>query len=120
MLDDEENCVICKNKILQNEESVNCDGSCIRKYHAKCLKFTTNFLKQFRENKNVFYNCDDCANKLIMSLNATVKKMLSYLQIIDERMKRYDLELKCTNESVETCIDTIREKHEDLKAEMKK
>jgi len=121
MLEDGEyNCAICENKILQSEESVNCDGSCLRKYHAKCLKFTTTFLKQFRENKNVLYNCDDCANNPIVSLNSTVKKMLSYLQIIDERMKRYDLELKCTNESVETCIDIIREKHKDIKDIIKK
>lgn len=68
----------------------------------------------------MFYKCDDCANDPIMPLNATVKSMLSYLQIIDERIKRHDIELKCTNESIETCIDIIREKHEDIKAEIKK
>lgn len=71
--------------------------------------FTSSFLKQFKECKNTLFNCDDCVNNPIASMSETVKKMLSYLQIIEERIKRHNTELKCTNKSIELIIEEMSE-----------
>ena len=121
IMDDNVNCAIC-NKLIhpQIDETVKCNGSCFKRFHAKCLKLTTSFLKQVRECKNVFVNCDDCAVNPIMSLNETVKKMLSYLQIIDERIKRHDEEFKIVNEEINTMNEMNNNNTEGIKAEINK
>lgn len=113
-------CVICKIAITQNDESIKCDGACLRKFHVRCLKFTPSFLKQFKECKNLLYNCDVCVCSPITSLSETVKKMLSYLQIIDERIKRHDNEFQCVFENIELVHDNMRENKGHLMDEIEK
>lgn len=102
-------CVICKNAVTQDDESIKCDGTCFRKFHVKCLKFTPSFLKQYKECKNLLFNCNECVCNPIASLSETVKKMLSYMQIIDERIKRHDDQFKYAYESIELVHENMRE-----------
>lgn len=102
-------CAICKVAVAKSDESIKCDGTCFRKFHVKCLKFTPSFLKQYRECKNLLFNCDSCVSNPIASLSETVKKMLSYLQIIDERINRHDTEFECVSENIELIHDNMRE-----------
>lgn len=83
-------CAVCEDDFVNDEEVIKCSGLCLKKYHAKCLKFNLTIQKCFRDNRNVFYKCDDCIINPQDSMNATVIKFLSYLQIIDERIKRQD------------------------------
>lgn len=113
-------CGICKSTVNQSDESMKCDGTCLKKFHVKCLKFSPSFLKQFKECKNLLFNCDECVSNPIASMSETVKKMLSYLQIIEERIKRHDTEFKCTYESIKLLHEEMSENKRLLRDEIEK
>lgn len=94
-------CQICSKQIAKKEEKVTCDSLCNTSYHSKCIGFNATALKFYRECRNLKYICDECENKPDASLGKTLKMVLSYLCIMDERLNRQGENLLNLNAEVE-------------------
>lgn len=86
----ENKCAKCSNELVNNFETVNCNGACNKKYHYKCIGFTAPNLKFLNEHHNVKYICDDCENRPVSVLNKTIQNIFNYICIFDERFKRQE------------------------------
>lgn len=117
-------CQICSKGIPKKEEQVTCDGLCNTSYHSKYIGFNATTLKFYRECRNQKYICDECENHPDTALNKTLKMVLSYLCIMDERLNRQgeslaninteiekiaNNKLECSNELSEQLDNTIKE-----------
>lgn len=107
------NCKLCDKECKSGEETVFCLGPCHRKVHAKCIGFTPTALKFYRECKNLTYECDECLDEPNRQINETLKKVLSFMCIFDERLNRQEI----NNETLCKRIDEIKS---ELVAEMNK
>lgn len=113
-------CDLCEVEFEQDDDIVKCNGVCIRKYHVKCLKFNASVSKHLRECKNIQFICVDCIYNQNASLNETVIKLISYMQIIDERVKRNDEKVEGIYGEIRNINDVIIQNSEQIKTEIKK
>lgn len=117
-------CQLCKKTVTKEEDKVTCDGMCEEIFHYKCIGFTTTSLKLYRECRNLKYICDECENQPDASLTKTIKSILSYLCIMDERLNRQGesinsiskemerklVEVESNTKDKKTYADTVRDK----------
>ena len=116
-----EECKVCK-KTIKSEDMVTCDGICNTHYHFKCLEFTSSNFKFYKEQRNVKYICDECENQPDAALHKTIKKILSYMCIMDERLNRQSKNIVNINSEIEKLVvqatesgDTINISNTDIK-----
>lgn len=84
----DEKCAICDKKVNNEDEKVICAGSCPNIYHFKCLGFNATAFKFYKSCQNLRYTCEECDTNPEMALHNTIKSLLSYICIIDERLNR--------------------------------
>ncbi len=104
-----------KKKFKESEELVICNGPCNKKVHAKCVGFTSTTLKFFKECDNLLYECDICQKNPMKIMTHSVKKMLSFMCIFNERLCRQ--EINC--DSIFKNLDGVNNSIIDFKGEMK-
>lgn len=94
---------ICKKFMLdfkERDNAISCDGACDNKYHQKCWKINAAGVKAYNECQNLKMLCDECLKDPVNTLNETLKKILSYMCIIDERLNRQDRNLEQINDAL--------------------
>lgn len=90
------------NEIVDDEDDdfVVCDGLCDKKYHIKCSVGKTVYNK-FVENENLLFLCEECRKFSIKSLNGHLRKIMSYLFILDEKLDRQNSKMINLSTSLE-------------------
>lgn len=114
---EDNNCSECKKEIKNTDELVRCDGVCNRVYHFKCLSFNITSYKFYCQCRNLKYICDDCTDHPDNMMNGIVKKLFSYLCIIDERLNRQGDSLTNIKKDIENVMIAIKDK--DVPTNMK-
>lgn len=100
MMDGNNSCCKCVIDFKDSDVIFSCDGACVNKYHQKCLKINSTGLKTYNDCSNLKVLCDECLKDPVMTLNVTMKKILSYMCIIDERLNRQDKKLENINDAL--------------------
>lgn len=113
-------CKLCAKECKSNEETVFCLGPCHRKVHTKCVGFTPTALKFYRECKNLSYECDECQDEPNKQVNETLKKILSFMCIFDERLNRQETNSETIFKGIEEINSVIQNSKSELKAEINK
>lgn len=109
----EKKCANCN--VALKGEVVKCSGVCEKIYHAKCAGFTTNSLKFFVESKNLIFRCDECIIKPDIMMGETIKKILSFMCMFDERLHRQEKsnefmckQIECVNENLKHISEQVK------------
>lgn len=111
-------CPLCDKAVIKEEDRVTCDGICETMFHSKCIGFTTSSLKLYRENRNIKYICDECENHPDAALTKTMKHVLSYLCIQDERINRQGKDITNINKNIEQMINSTDENNKGVKEQL--
>lgn len=95
-------------------EILKCEGLCNKIYHAKCVNCTTTNFKFIEQSTNIIFRCDECMLKPDVMIYETMKKILSFMCMTDERMNRLEKsneklckEMVYINESVKRMSEHI-------------
>lgn len=113
-------CKLCDKKCETGEERIHCMGPCHRNFHAKCIGFTPVPLKFYRQCDNLFYECDECRDNPYKVISITLDKLLSFLCILDERLKRKETESDSIIKHFETLSEHLQKQEYERKAELNK
>lgn len=114
-MEDESICKLCEKKFKDTEELLICNGPCNKKVHSKCVGFTATTLKFYKECDNLLYECDLCQSNPIKMMNESVKKLLSFMCIFNERINRQEI----YSESMFKHFDCLNNNFIELKGEIK-
>lgn len=112
-------CDVCTKTLSNVDDLINCKGLCNKKFHSKCVKLTPTVAKHMRECKNLQFNCNECSKNPGASLNSTIMTMMSFLHIIDERVKRHDQKFSGIDDQLKDISELIKKNCEEIKAEVK-
>lgn len=113
-------CKLCNKQCEESTERIYCQGPCQQKFHSKCVGFTPVSLKFYRSSDNLIFECDDCRDNPNRMLNVTLNKMLSFLCIFDERLKRQETNCDQIFKHFETINGNLQRCESEIKAEMNK
>lgn len=94
-----EDCYICESETTP-ADSLRCEGVCGRNIHAKCAVISKSLLKGYKETDNMYYICEKCIGLSMIAVNKKLDKVMSIFNIYDERVTRYDRDMKVLLESV--------------------
>lgn len=97
-------CAKCSIEIKDSDSAIVCDGTCANKFHTKCLKLNAASVKIFNDIANMKFLCDSCLKDPLATLSDSVKKILSFMNIIDERLNRNDRNIENLNINIERCM----------------
>lgn len=114
-MEEEITCKLCDKKFKESDELIICNGPCDNKVHPKCVGFNTTTLNFYKECDNLIYECDTCQKNPIRMMNRSVKKLLSFMCIFNERINRQEI----NSETIFKRLDGITESFLDLKVEIK-
>lgn len=92
-------CYICEDEVSE-ADSIKCDGICERTMHAKCIGMNKTVRKAYCELDNLYYMCNECIGDSLKAVNNKLNKILSVVQIYDERIARYESDMREVKESV--------------------
>lgn len=113
-------CRKCENTIKDNEEKVFCLGPCHKQFHAKCFGFTPTALKFYRECRNVSMECDDCLDDPTKMINKTLDKILSFMNIFNERLNRQQIKSEIIHKKIVELDSNVQKSEIEIKAELNK
>lgn len=91
-------CYICEDEVTEN--SIKCEGVCERAMHPKCVGMNKTVCKAYCELDNLYYMCNECIGDSLKAVNTKLNKILSIVQIYDERISRYEIDMKDVKQSV--------------------
>lgn len=94
-----EDCYICENETTPTD-SIKCEGVCGKSMHAKCAGISKTVLKGYTELDNLYYICDKCVGSSLIAINKKIDKVMSIFHIYDERVTRYERDMKVLLDSV--------------------
>lgn len=113
---------------ISDVEYLKCDGGCGKMYHLNCAGagsgVTKAFYKLFIENDYFIFMCTLCRKSSLKAVNEKINKVISTIAIYDERITRYNEDIKNIKQSLDdfntvsmkSVLDTINE----LKLEVSK
>ncbi|KAJ6636776.1 hypothetical protein Bhyg_15371 [Pseudolycoriella hygida] len=113
-------CRKCEKKFKDNEERVFCLGPCHKNFHAKCFGFTPTVLKFYRESNNLSFECDDCQNDPTKMVNKTLDKILSFMNIFNERLNRQEIKSEMISEQIVELNSNVQKSEIEIIAELNK
>lgn len=120
MESDDKACKLCDRIYKDSEELILCMGPCHKKVHAKCVGFTPAPLRFYKECKNLSYECDDCRANPNKQISETLKRIFTFLYIINERVLRQEDTCISINEQCELLNKNIQKCENELKVELNK
>lgn len=112
---DHQKCIKCDKEFKEGEEIIKCTGLCNKRFHPKCIGFTPTTVKFYKECENLMYVCDQCQNGPLQSMNLTLKKLMSFMCIFNERLNRQEI----NSETMFKQFDLVNQNIENLAAEIK-
>lgn len=115
MDDEDKKCSKCDKEIKEGEENIKCTGLCKNLFHPKCIGFTPTTLKFYKECDNLIYVCEQCQNSPLYQINLTLKKMMSFMCIFNERLNRQEI----NNETIFKQFDIVNNNLEKIANEIK-
>lgn len=92
-------CYVCEDEVTE-VNAIKCDGVCDRTMHGKCIGMNKRVCKAYGELDNLYYMCNDCISDSLKAVNNKLDKVLSIVQIYDERIARYESEVRDVKQSV--------------------
>lgn len=113
-------CRKCENKFKDSEEKVVCLGPCHKQFHAKCFGFTPTALKFYKECKNISFECDDCQDDPPKMINRTLDKILSFMNIFNERLNRQENKSEIISKQIVELNSNVQKSEIEIKAELNK
>lgn len=119
-MENKNNCKLCNKECVDVSEKIYCEGPCGKTFHSKCIGFTPVSLKFYRTTDNLIFECSDCRDNPYRTLNVTLNKMLSFMCIFEERLKRQEANCESMNEQFETINCNIQKCENEMRAEMNK
>ncbi|KAJ6642828.1 hypothetical protein Bhyg_07782, partial [Pseudolycoriella hygida] len=109
---EDDSCADCDKEIRDSDKLVKCDGVCNRVFHYKCIGFNVTAYRFYCQCRNLKYICDDCTEHPDNMMNGMIKKLLSYLCIIDERLNRHGDGLMSMKSDIESEMAMIKDKED--------
>lgn len=88
-----EQCYICEDDTTPSD-SIKCEGVCDKSMHAKCVGMTKAALKAYNDMDSMYYICDKCVSNSMMAINKKLDSVMSIFHIYDERVTRYEKDMK--------------------------
>lgn len=113
-------CKLCDKECSDDTEKIFCEGPCQKKFHSKCIGFTPVSLKFYRTSDNLIFECSDCRDNPYRMLNVTLNKMLSFMCIFDERLKRQETNCESMFKQFETINCNVQKCENEMIAEINK
>lgn len=90
--------------VIKEDESFKCDGGCGKIYHVSCAGpgsgVTKAFHKLFIENEYFLFMCTNCRSFSLKAANDKLNKVMSTIAINDERISRYNDDMKNLQQSI--------------------
>lgn len=109
---------------IKDEEFFKCDGGCGKVYHTACAGTTTgvtkSFHKLFIENEYFLFMCTNCRKFSLKAANDKLNKVISTIAINDERINRYNEDVKYLKQSMEEMNANFTKSLVELKTEVNK
>lgn len=102
-MDKKDMCYICEDEVT-TINSIKCEGVCERTMHAKCVGMTKTVCRAYCELDNLYYMCNECIGDSLKAMNMKLNKILSVVQIYDERISRYESDMN----AVKQCVGEIK------------
>lgn len=96
-------CYICEEEGTE-ANSIVCDGLCERTMHAKCVGMNKTVCKAYGELDNLYYMCNECIEGSLKAVNIKLNKILSFMQIYDERVSRHETQIS----EVKRCVTEMK------------
>lgn len=113
-------CKLCDKACSVAAERIYCQGPCQRDFHTKCIGFTPVSLNFYRQCSNLMYECDDCQDNPYRAINATLKKVLSFMCIFNERLNRQENNCDLIFKHFETLNHNLQKFENERKVESDK
>ncbi|KAJ6634609.1 hypothetical protein Bhyg_13184 [Pseudolycoriella hygida] len=102
-MNNKEICYICEDEATDTN-SIKCEAVCERAMHAKCVGMNKTVCKAYNELDNLFYMCNECIGDSLKAVNNKLNKILSTVQIYDERIARFESDMR----DVKQCVSEIK------------
>lgn len=102
-MDNKDICYICEEEVTTNN-TIKCDGVCERSMHAKCVGMNKTACKTYCELDNLYYMCNECIGESLIAVNKKLNKILSIVQIYDEKISRCEIDIS----DVKQCVSEIK------------
>lgn len=107
-------CFICEDVTLDEESfKFKCDGLCDKHMHAKCVGLNKTTCRAYRQLENLHFLCNDCCNDSQKSINAKLDKLMSLIQLCDERAVRNESNLKEIVMNINVLKESLNNKNVD-------
>lgn len=106
------------NEEIGTGEFVKCDGGCKRIYHLACAGtgrgVTKTFYNAFIENEYFLFMCSNCRSSSLQAVNAKLDKIMSVIEVYNERVRRQDEDIKELKDYVKEGNDNSKTNIVDL------
>lgn len=116
-------CTRCS-EVIKEDEFFKCDGGCGKIYHISCAGpgtgVTKTFHKLFIENEYFIFMCSSCRAFSLKAVNDKLNKVISTIAINDERISRYNDDIKNLHQSLEDMNLKFTKDFFDLKTDVNK
>lgn len=107
-------CSRCNKDVLEADQ-LKCNGVCGKMYHFACIGIPKTFLKIYLENDYFLFLCTHCRSTSIMAVNEKLNKVMSVINIYDERVARQDEEFKQLRQQLDESREKSSESFQELK-----